>query len=54
MRKVTSVPGAAYMGETMHNGIETVKFNLSSGGYSFDVSADGAIAVKLLDGYSAF
>jgi alpha-L-rhamnosidase len=50
-RPVTSVPGAVYQGETVHNGTNAAKFVLASGGYSFDVSTSGAITVKLLDGY---
>ena len=52
-RTVKTVPGVVYKGETVHNGIETVKFELASGGYVFNVDANGSITVKLLKGYVA-
>ena len=50
-RTVKTVSGAIYKGETVHNGTKVAKFELASGGYFFDVSAGGAITVKILEGY---
>ena len=50
-RTVTAAPGAVYTGETVHNGIEVAKFELASGGYIFEVGADGSIKVTIREGY---
>ncbi len=45
-----AVSGVTYIGTEVRNGVETLKFNLLSGGYDFTV-VDGKLIVKISDDY---
>jgi hypothetical protein len=51
--EVTSVSGAVYVGEVIHNGTAAAEFKLSSGGYEFSISPTGDITVNHALGYVA-